>query len=534
MAVYYTSINRGSDGNPGTKSQPFKSINIGSRALAANDLLIIEQGLYQEGGLTFGGVAINYRHFKGEGDVIVDCSGFGSFIAGSNNELTRYSAISNITFKNFSEGFISIGENRYGDNEVYVKNCTFSNEGALYGVPLTKRIYTNGLRAFQCVFSGIPSMNKPYRVSYFSHCVMHDVTSITGQNVEYSAGSISDIYSKIGGINSSTTPPPFTDITTPSEPNLDYNLEHVNLDAYASGGDMSLSIGRVGGNVVTWEPSIYSHSGGVTVSHGANFLSEDARGNGVWSNYKGNYNTDWVDKEIVAGFNDSFQFVEGFGTVTATISENTYTDGAAFASAIQTAIELSDATDTHTVTYGGNLRLDWVADGTVLELNCNSYSTNAAWDEMKMDTTADKTGSVRYYSDHGICIGAIAGSEDDTGPVVISPLGNAKIDFGIEPAATNADMVSPVMSFYIPKTIRSLYVSRTIVGEGEADSTALTSDRTSMVRASNSLFLEDDLPGTTQMDWTNISNLMDDESATITNAYLHWQVDIRLRTNATP
>ena len=123
--TYYVSTG-GLDSNDGSSAHPWRTIQHGADQLLPGDTLLINPGVYQEGGITVtrGGTAAAPVTFKANGTgVIIDKSGVGSrqdalFITGAD-----YVVVDGLTIQNATRAGIRIDSSHH----VTVRNSVFAN-----------------------------------------------------------------------------------------------------------------------------------------------------------------------------------------------------------------------------------------------------------------------------------------------------------------------------------------------------------------------------------------------------------------------
>ena len=533
MTIRYVSKSRGSDSFEGTEARPWATIGVAIKAVVPADEVIIEEGIYHEGGWDTD-LGTDNVAFKGKGRVIVDASGYADIYAGV--DTCHYITWDNVTFKNPSRYFFAPGNNSLW----YFSNCSFILDGACYQKSLSTYFAHEMYGSFSnCLLYGL-RYTRLLGASWlmYESCAFINCYSVTSEGIYVNcAGNISAIYDGPGGVNSDTYPPPFTDISDPANPNLTYDETKLNYDMYMSGGSDLSILGTRGTAGISWPK--HSETGSYEPGRFSHLGSTSYRGHGAWANYADSYDEAWEDLDISPGnANNTFQFDEGSGPKTATIGTLLYTDGITFAAAVATAITNAAPVDSHTITFESFGRLSWSSSGSSLTLNTNTYSTDPAWEAMGFDIDADKTGQAAYESDHSLCVGPGPSADPDVvsiaGPIIVNAeTGMTNINLGAEPWANNGDVVSPLMSNYFPKKLKSLSIARTTNGTGEIDSERLSTTRKGFVRGSNVLFDMQAPSGSTALDWTEVELDNADLSAVLTVGFKHWQVRLRLRTNAT-
>lgn len=138
----------------------------------------------------------------------------------------------------------------------------------------------------------------------------------------------------------------------------------------------------------------------VTADYHPSYLPEKLRS--IWTDYyyrsKYEADTGWGYWEITATENKLYFKDNGAVARTATITVGDY-DADTLCAEIKTQME-AQTSDTFTVTYSNTSGKCTITDGVgIYELTCTS-TTNAIWNHIGFNTSADKTGSASYNSDN--------------------------------------------------------------------------------------------------------------------------------------
>lgn len=526
MSTYYVSAGRGLVTGDGSITTPFLTLGEAISIPEHYKTIVVETGTYLEGDMDMLGYD-NIR-LEARGKVIIDSSGHDRVII--SGATSTYIVWDGFTFKNPTVEFF------YRLERAYFHNCRFLMTGAKFGA-LTRPqwLYYSTVRCHKCLFWGISNVGVyGTDVSEYLSCVFVGATTTESTYFTGCAGDNSVIYGATGGINIAEHPVPFTDTTTdPDNPDFSYDPGHPSYSLYMEGSSRHSVIGCHNGVFesdpfsTSWSPYF------VNIGFHTNIAQDGDLGNGAWENYEWYFDKTWENINVELGTNDTFQFDEGAGPIDIVIPEGLYESGDDFAAAISTAIIDSSAVNDHLIAFEATGLMSWSSSGMDFSINCNSYSSNDAWDIMGFDTASDKTGKSGYRGDYALCAGAPEEAEDNAAPSVVE-FGRARIDFSHSHLATNSEVVSPVIEYYYSKKISSISLEREInSATGEVDSEQATTSRKLFVRASSSMFAMQDVPGTTSLDWTEVPHNSAELSAIITGSYKYWQMRVRLRNDAT-
>jgi len=549
MIEQWVSQVRGHDSNPGTKEKPFASIPQALATYVLDATIWIESGIYR---IPRSYYFMSNKSFIGIGEVVWDSEGYNEVISTLHNAVDVY--FSNITFRNFVECF------QYGSNVntaagVYAYGCTFEKIGTYYkyyaGTFISRNTPT---RLSNCLFYGFDGINDGTTFgcdTHFIDCLLHD-TPAPSISCAYCAGSASDVYSAIGGINSSSVAPPFTDISTPNDPDLTYDKDHANYGAYANGGKNSACVGVIGKVCMYW-PQKAEVVGGEEMVPAGHIGSDSAYLLGKWANYE-HYFKSWDPITIVAGVNDSWQYELSGEINVCTIAAGVYDTAALWLNAVQTSFNSSGPNYPFTFEIGstGKMRVHGVIGSLppppYMTMNHGSYNTNDAWTELRMVSgfsthTTDGEGdtiliqfaaTVDIY-DYGRQNGDFVNFEYVGSAEVSSSSGSAVIDPAADPSsAKQCCVVSPVIWAGGCRRAKSINVQREVDGAGEVDGSRATSDRTCLVRANAVEFDMQAVPGETDLDWTEVSHNTADIYDIIPIGYDYWQIMLQPRIDSTP
>lgn len=536
LTFYVDGVN-GSDSYSGLSwNSPYKTfVKALSQIDEVSSKIFLASGTYYEGELddlyNQGHGTTKNLAIEGVGDVWFDLAGFDYWIKTSTSGISsdyRAYYFRNINFRNTETQIFDGGHGNYGEWH-YFCHCRFLQTGVKYGAGqgISPSAVNNIFQ--QCTIFGIDVALSNEGRCYLWHSIILGSTPKTGTaSAAYSASNQSE-YRGTGGWDTATYPPPFVDADT-DNPNLDFDSTHAQFEKYMTSGEFGDSVGTPGGFNLQWTQGWDDRYHSTLNLHLFDLNTNPILGG--WVNDNDYYNTDWEDI-IISSSNNKIDFDEGGGEVTATIADGTYSSGTDFATAIETAMDAAATADIG-VAYGESdtLRLTLSSDGATFSLLCNSGTNlaNAAWSEMGIDTTADKTGLLVYSSDHGVVAGPGAGAPDTASPILWNDTIKAiKINFDVEPNGISARTISPVCDVRRPMPLSYLSIARQEEDTGAVDSEQATSTRKIEVRGDNASFNATDPAGSTDLDWTEYEY----GTAYINQSYRFWQFRVVLRLDAT-
>jgi hypothetical protein len=277
-ATYYVATT-GSDANPGTQAQPFRTIAKGIAIAAANgDTILLADGTYNEHNLDFGIKNLVLRsQSNNPAACILDCQQLsnGIFIRGGQ---TLATTVSGLTIRNaishgnaFSGSFgsstmyltnssatitncIFTNNNSVGANGVLlasgssavITNCTFSSTIAQAGGGTTLAVRGNGATITNCIFSGnsCGSLELGSGNSTVTGC------SFTGNSMNTGGGTV-----RAGGNTATLTNCTFTN-----------NIAWYGAGIYQNGGDLLVSNCLFTGNYAS--NTDFGGGGGMSITAG--------------------------------------------------------------------------------------------------------------------------------------------------------------------------------------------------------------------------------------------------------------------------
>jgi hypothetical protein len=511
MADYYVNSIYGKDTNSGSVLAPFKTLSKAVSLINNNTHIYILNCTVSGGNYTLPnktGVKI-----IGIGNATIDC-------AGDTRAFYIYRPsggyfLENLNITGFSSYFLYQGNSIA--NSLTLRNCCIYNTGSLKDQAYilyngsSYWLYAGYFRWWGCTIWGVmmedhPSGQSGNKSFYMYECLINTTNSnLPGVNCYRCASNIS-AYQSNDGFSTVTFPTPFIS-EDPSTPDLRFDPNHAQFSKYAQGGAYNLCVGNSGRPGVMWR---YSHS--------FNGSFGNSTYPGAWQNDDSYYDPSWQDI-VIDSTSNKIDFNEGGSEITSTLTDGTYTSGANLATEVQTQLN-TDGSSTYTVTFTSGQLINIASDGTALNLlwNSGTNAANTAGDLLNFDTASDSTGLTSYSSTSPLNVGGTAGA---TSVSIVDDIG---MDLTINPDATTARAISPVIDMNVPTTLLRSYVGYDSTGNG-----GVGDDSTSgsiSVRASNEPFAADAASVPSGLDWVTMET---EGRETLSHKYRYWQARMTLR-----
>ncbi len=257
---------------------------------------------------------------------------------------------------------------------------------------------------------------------------------------------------------------------------------------------------------------------------------------GAWANDPSYYDPSYPPT-VVDETNDKINFLEeDAGTeLTATLAHDTYTSGAALATAFQTALNTAPGrANDYVVAWQAPVALFRVSSsGEFLSLlwNTGTDVATSASAPLGFDDASDDTGAVEYEGDFPRVVGKGSRAPSDATAAVYN--GTSFFwypDVVLEPEGKSCCSVSPVEDNHRPVKLQYASIMKYVDGLGEIDNELANVTRKIEVRGRNTPFRMFQEDGTNLVDWTMIEL---NEVIPITTACRYWQYRVVPRINAT-
>jgi len=525
VAEYHVSKISGAAGNPGSEAAPFNNITDAVTAAGSGDTVYIHDGTYTDAHDK------NYAsgvRWVGLGKIIFDGTGF------SNAFVSPATGKTGLVFENiiFRDAHILYQPSGVCGT-ISFKNCRFEATGANHGVLNFNHTTIYGAKPNMegCTMFGFTFKGNTGVITG-SATVKNNILDVddwyTKGTVTYDYNVTTAVASAARGTHGAdiaSLVPPWKD-SDPSAPDLDFDLLDTNYDACRTGGEHGECIGSSGRPVYGWDDILTNNKPG------------DASSKlGPWTNNDDFYNDSFVGITISLGVNDKLNFKESVGgaELTATLTPGTYASGAALAAQAQTDVNATVGIgDSHVVTFSTAGRIVWGSDGSELILLCNTGTDAAtsAYSTLGFDTSADKSGLTSYAGDNNLLEGAQPGAETGATSARFTS-GVIDIDTDTEPTGVVCEIDSPVIAFRRYQTIKRVTFTKYLTGDGEADYSQASATRTFLLRANLGSFSAGDPAGTTDLDWTEVTQNTELNAGSGYGPYTHAQLRVRLRSNKT-
>lgn len=522
MGSFYVDSVNGDDSNAGTSwTLATKTIAGGlTKVNASGSILYLASGIYREGNISLS--SSNHYGLKivGIGSVLIDCFDKSYFIYTTTAGWTAGNSLMLINLRITGWSYAAIKRAIHTETiSIYSLGCTFYQCGALFqkaGLVNDTVAAHNPWYFKNCTFFGLDmSLNKGGNPAYydFYNCILYkniNYTSTASGTQDYNA-SENSVHRGANGFDTSTYPPPYISDSTTS-PSLGFDSSNAQFTRYMTYGKNN---GVIGSAIPS---SIWSNiTGFETMSVG-----NTANPFGYWKNDEYYFSTAFNDSTIDSS-NNKIDFKEDAtgSELTATISSSTYTGGASLATAVQSALNSAPGkVNTYTVSYSDTTKkLTFGTNGSYYSMLWNTGTNTATCAALRLGftTSEDSTGATSYtgtYIVKGPQGSAPADACDATYNSTLLCMVPGTV---IAPLGRHCSTVGPVIDSLKENKIKRVSLANYIEGTGAAP--------VLYIRANPSTFLYDASSGSTELDWTALTENTD---YTGSGLYRFWQVKATL------